>query len=136
MGRPILVVDANKEQCKALCAILEDEQYRAIPFNSLVNLEEEIQENACQVVILDLDTLSVDDRFITKLRRKNPGLPIMGLSSRPFHPELKEAMSTHICACLGKPPDLDELIYCVKAFCEDRLNSGEGLKEGGPGHVQ
>ena len=135
MGRPILVVDANKEQCKELCAVLEGEHYRAIPFNSLVNLEEEIQVSACQVVILDLDTLSVDDRFITKLRRNNPGLPIMALSSRPFHPELKEAMSTHICACLGKPPDLEELIYCVRAFCGDRFNSGEVLKEEEPGHA-
>jgi DNA-binding NtrC family response regulator len=129
MDRPIMVVDADKTESRDLCNALERDNYHAIAIHSLGNLEEKIRETACKVVILDLDTLPVDNRFITDLRRQNPGLPIIGLSSRPFHPELKEAMSSHICACLGKPPDLDELIYCVRSFWQDGATSKEGERD-------
>ena len=118
MDRPIAVVDANKEECQELRAVLEGEDYRTIGLDSLVSLETYMQEGACRVVILDLDTLPVNNRFIVDLRKQNPGLPIIVLSSRQFHPELQQAMSTDICACLSKPPDPDELIYCLKSFCE------------------
>lgn len=131
MDRPIVVVDADKEQCENLCSLLERENYRTVKLHLLLNLERIIQETSCRVVILDLDTLTVNNRFITNLRRQNPGLPIMGLSSSPYHPELGQAMSDHICACLRKPPDLDELIYCIKSFCENGPSPGEGPDVGG-----
>ena len=123
MDKPIVVVNANKAQCQELCAFLEREHYHVIALDSLVNLGRQIERTACRVIILDLDTLPVDNRFIKNLRIQNPGLPIMVLSSRPFHPELEEAMSSHICACLSKPPDLEELLYCVKSFCENESSS-------------
>ncbi len=119
MDKPIVVVNADHEQCRELCAMLDREHYRTTALYSLVHLESNIQASGCRVVILDLDNLNVDNRFIMKLRRRNPGLLIIGLSSRPFHPELEEAMSTHImCACLSKPVDSEELIYCLKSFGE------------------
>lgn len=118
MDGPIAVVNANKEECEEVCALLERNHFQAIPFFSLESLEEFIKENRCQVAILDFDSLPVNNRLIGDLKREHPELPIMGLSSRPFHPELEEAMSTKICACIGKPPDAEELIYCIKSFCE------------------
>ncbi len=131
MDRPIIVVDANKAQCQELCNLLEQEKYRTIPLHSLMNLEKEIKESSSRVVILDLDTLPVDNRFVMGLRKQNPGVSIMGLSSRPFHPELKEAISTNISACLGKPPDPEELIYCLRSFCEDGVSSRDAPEGGG-----
>jgi len=53
----------------------------------------------------------------------------MAVSGRPFHPELKEALATYICACLCKPVDLDEPIYLVKSiFCTATTS------EDGPAH--
>ena len=119
MDEPIVVVDTNKEQCQELRAILEGEHYRITVLDSLLNLKENIQEGAFQAVILDLDSLPVDNRFIRDLRRKDPGVRIIALSSRRLHPELDEAMSTHIYACLSKPVDSEELIYCLKSFGEE-----------------
>lgn len=116
MQSPVIVVGMDKLESEELCTALEAENYRTIAEDSMVNLERTIQETACRVLILDLDSLSVDNRFITQLRRGNLRLPIIGLSSSPYHPELKEAMSSHICACLHKPPNLDELIYCIKSY--------------------
>ncbi len=131
MDRPIVVVDADKNQCKNLCALLRQENYRAIELYSLPNLKKILQETSCRVVIMDLDSLSVDNRFFKEFRRQNPGLPVMVLSSRSFHPELEQVMSKHICACLRKPPDPEELLYCIKSFCENQHDSSGAPKGGG-----
>ena len=129
MDRPIVVVDADKAQCKKLCTLLERSNYRTVASHSLTNLERSAQEGALQVVILDLDTLPVDNRFIMDLRRENPGVRIMGLSNRPFHPELQEAISKHFYACLYKPVDTDELFFWLRSIWENgpnyRRNSGD-----------
>jgi len=35
---------------------------------------------------------------------------------RAFHPELEEAMSNYIFACLSKPADEDELVFWIKSL--------------------
>jgi DNA-binding NtrC family response regulator len=111
------VVDANKEQSGELCALLERNHYRTLAFHALLNLEKNLQEHPCHAVLLDLDSLPVSNRFIRGLRRQNPNLCILVLSNRSFHPELEEAISTHIYACLSKPVDTEELIYWLKTTC-------------------
>ena len=116
MQKPIVVVDGDEERCRGLCATLEREHFATTAFHSLLNVESEIQEAGRRVVILDLDTLPVNNRLFRTLRRTNPGVCIIGLSSRPFHPELKEAMSQDIYACLSKPLDEEELVFWVKSL--------------------
>lgn len=119
MCRPIIVVGADREECQTLCSALERDNYSTIAMDSLVNLETRMQETASSVVILDLDTLPLDNRYIRHLKRQKEKVYIIGLSSRPFHPELQEAVSTHIYACLGKPVDTDELVYWLKSINEN-----------------
>ena len=116
MQEPIVVVDGDEEQCRGLCATLEREHFTTTAFHSLLNLEREIREAGRRVVILNLDTLPVDNRLFRTLRKTNPGVCIIGLSSRPYHPELEEAMSRHVYACLGKPVDEEELIFWLKSL--------------------
>ncbi len=123
MQGPIVVVDGDEEQCRGLCATLEREHFTTTAFHSLLNLERKIGETGRQVVILDLDTLPVNNRLFRTIRSKNPGVCIIGLSSRPFHPELEEAMSKHIYACLSKPVDHEELIYWLKSISENDAGS-------------
>jgi DNA-binding NtrC family response regulator len=118
MQEPVVVVDADEQQRQEMCAVLEREDYRTVSLHSLATLNQEIQEGTRRVVILDLDTIPVDNRFFRGLKKENPGVCVIGLSSRPFHPELKEAMSSHIYACLGKPVDEEELVFWVKSLCE------------------
>jgi DNA-binding NtrC family response regulator len=124
MQEPIVVVDGDEEQCRGLCATLEREHFATTAFYSLLNLESEIRESGRRVLILDLDTLPVNNRLFRTLRKTNPAVCIIGLSSRPFHPELEEAMSQHIYACLSKPLDEEELFYWVKSLGD--LHDGVG----------
>ena len=118
MEEPVVVVNANVEQCQELCAVLEQENFRTTALHSLVALEGAVKDGSCRVVILDLDTLPVDNFLFRNLKRKNPGVHIVGLSSRPFHPELEEAMSRHISSCLSKPLDVEELVYWIRSICQ------------------
>ena len=116
MEKGIVVLDANKKQCQGICSFLDDLDYRATPMHSVENLSEFIQNGNFGLLILDLDTIEVDKTLFRKLKRTKPSLSILGLSSRSFHPELEEAMSSHIYACLSKPLDEEELLYWVKSL--------------------
>ena len=123
MRESILVVDANEKQRHNLCTMLEREHFSTTALHSLLSLEREMREPGRRAIILDLDTLPVDNHLFRVLKKTNPGVCIIGLSSRPFHPELEEAMSKHIHACLAKPVDDEELIYWLKSICENDSDS-------------
>ena len=118
MGEQIVVVDANEEHRRELCAALERSDFLTTALASLTNLQENIKAIDCRVLILDLDSLSVDNRFFKDFSRQNPTVQIIGLSSRPFHPELEEAMRQYISSCIGKPVEEEELIFWVKSMSE------------------
>jgi DNA-binding response OmpR family regulator len=117
MEEAIVVVDADQDRSRELCTALERQHYRAAALDSLERLKERLKKSDCRVILLDLDSFSVDSRYIRELLRNNSDIAIIALSSRTFHPELKEAMSTQISACLSKPVDVDELFYWLKSIC-------------------
>ena len=125
-----MVVDADKRTCRAMCKLLEAHQYCSIPCHALANVQGLIEHNSCRAIILDLDTVPVDNRRFRDLKKTNPGLHVVAVSGRPFHPELKEALATHIYACLGKPIDPDELIYWLKSIFCNSSSSEEGFSQG------
>jgi DNA-binding response OmpR family regulator len=117
MEEAILVVGANPDEGRELCTVLEHQHYRAAAVDSLERLQEHLKKRDCRVILLDLDSFPVDSRYIRELLRNNTEAAIIALSSRTFHPELKEAMSTQISACLNKPLDADELFYWLRSIC-------------------
>jgi DNA-binding NtrC family response regulator len=123
MKKEIVVLDADKEHCLELCAMLGDWNYQATPLHSIQNLEIHIQESTCQAVIVDLDTVSIDNRITRELTKKNPMVHFFCMSKERFHPEIKEAISDHFFACLTKPIDPDELAYWLRSICEDETEN-------------
>jgi DNA-binding response OmpR family regulator len=117
MGEAIVVVDADPVRNRELCMVLERQHYPANSLDSLERLQEHLKQSDCRVILLDLDSFPVDSRYIRELLRNNTEAAIIALSSRTFHPELKEAMSTQISACLSKPLDADELFYWLRSIC-------------------
>jgi len=118
IAQRIGVVESDGDLSRALCAALARHQFQAIPLNSLADFEADQQTSPFHVLILDLDGLPVSSRSLRDLKRQNPKLHVIGISSRTFHPELQEAMRNDISACLGKPIDMDELLYWLKSICE------------------
>lgn len=128
MEKTVLVLDADEKECGELCALLNKKRYRATPAYSLPELITLIQEVKCIVVIMDLDSVSIENRTVRELTVKYPGVYFLCLSSHRFHPHLKEALCYHIYACLNKPVDPDELFYLLRSIYEnesDRNNQSE-----------
>ena len=119
MKKPILVLDADKKQCLELCDLLDGGRYPATPLYSTTNLEKNIHSSGCQAVVIDIDTVPVDNRTVRELTLKFPGVYFFCLSKQPFHPELKEAICYHIYACLNRPVDPDELFYWLRSINEN-----------------
>ena len=119
MEKKILVLDADSESCQRLYQILDGGCYRAIAVHSLIDLEDRIQEGNCLAVIMDVDTVPVDNRVIRDFALKYPGVRFLCTSKERFHPELKDAICYHIYACLNKPVDPDELLYWIKCIYEN-----------------
>ena len=93
MIQEIVIVNADETQRRDLVQILKQRQYRATSFDSLKRLEAYLRKKFCLAVLIDLDNLPADQRFFKNLKRMHPDVCILGLSERPFHPELEEAIS-------------------------------------------
>ena len=115
----VAIVDADAQQCGKSCAMLEQLDYPATPLYSRLDLEAYLKRQPDGIVILDMDTVAADNRFFRELKRQAPGLYILALSSRPYHPGLEEAMGSHIYACLAKPLDPEEFRYWMKSIAEN-----------------
>ena len=124
MQYKILVVDAIRKQCRQLCSLLEKGGYPCTPLHSILNLEKSLAAGEHLAVILDIDTVPVDNRTIRELTIKYPGVSFFALSANRFHPELKDAICYHIYACMNKPVDPDELFYWLKCIYQNESGAG------------
>ena len=112
----VAVLDADPEQCRELCSALGAGDYTAAALNSLESLENYIQQQPCNAVLIDLDSVALGNRAIRDLTSKYPGVYFLCLSNKRFHPHLQEAFGLYIYACLNKPVDFDELFYWLRSI--------------------
>lgn len=96
--------------------MLEALNYRIHLVQTLEEVRTLTERTCCRVVILDLDLVNIPNRFFRSLKKGRPDLSILATSSRPFHPELKDAMTHHICACFRKPIDIEEIQFWLKSM--------------------
>jgi hypothetical protein len=69
-------------------------------------------------VILDVETMGVDNRTVKDLVSKFPETILIALTAKPFNPELRESICRYFYACVHKPVDLDELWYLIRSSHE------------------
>ncbi len=103
---------------RPLCGMLEKLGHQTNGLPLAEELSRHVESFPNGLVIIDLDMDLVDSRFLRALKKKCPELFVPGLSDRPYHPELKEAMRQQIQACLRKPVDEDKLAFWVRSFIE------------------
>ena len=90
--------------------------YRTEVFSDLPTLSSGLEPGDCMAVILDLDSLPLDNRTIRALTAAYPAVSFLCASRDHFHPDLQEAIGCHLFACLTKPIDADELDYFLKCI--------------------
>jgi DNA-binding NtrC family response regulator len=124
MKKPAIVVFTDIAQLEEVRTALVGEPYQTIRCKSCSNLQGMVSENASGIVIVDLDSCHVDNRFLKNLKTGNPGLSILAISSKKFHPELRESIGSYIHACLNKPLDPDELRFWLRSITMDGPQKG------------
>ena len=101
--------------------LLAESGYQIDMVDSLEGLWSRLaQSPAFLAVLLDVDSVQVENRTIRDLVLKHPGIPFLCTSRDRFHPELKDAICYHIFACINKPVDPDELLYWLRCIRDDQ----------------
>lgn len=116
MEKKIITIINNPKEANQLSLLLSDNQYHSRTIDRLESLDQTIQEILCNTIILDLDSILVDNRTIRELTVQYPHICFLCISKDRFHPELKDAICYHIYACLNKPLDYDELLYWIRCI--------------------
>ena len=121
MKKKIIVLDANQNSRSELSEILNSKNYPFIRAQTISSLEDLFESDQYVAVILDIDSVPVDNRTIRDLTIKYPGVRFLCTSKDRFRPELKDAICYHIYACLNKPVDPDELLFWIKSIYEEDI---------------
>ena len=123
MKKPgVLVVAGDRKQGREVCSLLQELEYAATLTHSLNGLEQELNKDPEVAVILDLDTVPVNNQFLRGLRKLHPQIDILGISELSYHPGLEEVIGSHLLACLVKPLDVEELCFWLKSIGEHLAN--------------
>ena len=115
----VVVIDADRQDGRQLCDLLQDLNYSVSLIHSLKDLEQELHKDPEVAVILDLDTVPVNNQFFRGLRKIHPQLHMLGVSKLSYHPGLEEVIGSHLFACLVKPLDVEELSFWLKSITEN-----------------
>jgi DNA-binding NtrC family response regulator len=119
MVKPVVAVLAtDKEQAREISELLRASDYPAVALDSFADLHEQIGGTSAKVLLVDLDQAVVDNAFFRNIKKRQPGVFILALSSASHHPDLQEAIRSHIYACLAKPLDHEELLYWLWSISE------------------
>ena len=120
MQPKVLIVNSDVEESRELWKLLAEAGYLIEPVNSLEGLKNSLRSTVFMAVLLNVDTIQVENRAIRDLVLKHPGIPFLCTSGDRFHPELKDAICYHIFACINKPVDPDELLYWLRCIRDDQ----------------
>jgi two-component system, NtrC family, response regulator GlrR len=119
VNKAVFFVNADPQQSADISHLLEDAGCLSKTVDSPAELKNLLKEKACMAVIMDIDSVAVDNRTIRELASAFPAIPFLCLSKERLHPELQDSIRDHIYACLTKPLDPDELSYWIKCIQED-----------------
>ncbi len=112
-------MNASPEESAGIALLLEQANLITQSVATPSELKTKIKDASFIAVIMDLDSVGIDNRTVKELASAFPSIPFLCLSKERFHPELKDSIRDHIYACLTKPIDPDELNYWLKCIRED-----------------
>ncbi|MGE5255157.1 MAG: hypothetical protein ACM3KE_00720 [Hyphomicrobiales bacterium] len=127
MQQSVLIVNLEHEESASLCRLLQEADYAAQTLNSPAELKSWLSEKSCVAVIIDIDSVAVNNRTLRDLVSAHPAIPFLCISKERFHPDLRDTIRNHIYACLTKPIDPDELGYWLKCIRKDERELKAGL---------
>lgn len=127
MEKAIILISTQKDELNRMSAFLAENNYPSLSIGSMDGLDTCLLQASAECVILDLDSIRIDNRTIRELTLQYPHVYFLCMSGDRFHPELKDAICYHIYACLTKPLNYDELLYWLRCI-QDNGNDPDQKK--------
>lgn len=124
MKNRILIACGNQREWKDLDKKLR-KQFIADQAKSLETIKKKLLERKYLALIIDIDSITIDNITIRQLTLDFPGIPLFCISIDKFHPELKDAICYHIYACINKPIDFEELQFWLQSIQTDTVESAK-----------
>ncbi|MCF8105547.1 MAG: hypothetical protein K9K64_08695 [Desulfohalobiaceae bacterium] len=119
----VIVLGADQETSDWLDTVFTEAGCRRWPVDTADDCLQALSgAKGIPALIADLDAVVLDDRFFQRLFQSHSACSAIILSSRTYHPELKEAMRRNIFAVLRKPCSSQELRICLRALLESGKN--------------
>lgn len=115
----IILIGKNAKEFHELIKLIEKKGYKAITLKTILALKKYLSEKECMAVLIDIDTVPVENRDLKELTLEYPNYPFLCMSKDKYHPDLKEAICYHIYACINKPVNPDELFYLLRSIRDD-----------------
>jgi DNA-binding NtrC family response regulator len=115
----IIIVEKNEKEFHELIKLIEKKGYKAITRKTILALKKYLSKKKCMAVLVDIDTVSVENRELRELTLEYPSNPFLCMSKDKYHPDLKEAICYHLYACINKPVNPDELFYLLRSIRDD-----------------
>jgi DNA-binding NtrC family response regulator len=119
--KTILIMNADPEESAGISFLLQEADFKTQSVAAPAELKKKMREASFMAVIIDLDSVTVDNRTIKDLALQGPNIPFLFVSKESFHPELKDSIRDYVYACLTKPIDSEELNYWLKSIQEDKV---------------
>ncbi len=116
MSPKVLVVNPVKKEADGIGAILLQAGYTPRIIDNVEGMDAAIRASDCMAVMVDIDSLELSNRTVRQLSLEFPHVGILCTSWKPFHPELQDAISHHMYACVQKPIDPDELQFWMRSI--------------------
>ncbi len=115
----IVIIGKEKRECQNIVELINEKKYSGIVLKSITALEKALSKEKCMAVLIDIDTVPVENRELRELTLKYPQCPFLCMSNDKYHPELKEAICYHIYACINKPVNSDEIFFLLRSIRDD-----------------
>ena len=115
----LVVSGSDNSELQEMSNLIQAKGYRCVKAASIEELMSRTGSVEYLALIIDVDSVAVNNRMIRDLKVIFPGIEFLCISGTRFHPNLQEAISHHFYACLLKPVDPDELFYWLKCIREN-----------------
>ena len=120
-GEKILVVDDDPGLLMLMRVRLEATGYQVIPAEGGKEALTRVQEEACDLALIDLKMVDIDGiTLLQELRRLHPGLPVIILTAHGTIASAVEATKKGAYDYLTKPFDPPDLLHRIEKALEAR----------------
>jgi len=118
MDQTALVLHDDVAEVRQVERLLTSHRLTLRRCNQVEELERHLTSCRECLVLLNLETDGVDNALLRRMSKVCPDIQIIGISRRPYHPELEQALRTTLRAIVTRPLDEDELNLCLRGVMD------------------